>query len=155
MALTKEKQQIDEQERADLVDDAKLRLKTAELKKELAQRDKYTAAERIKMAREVDNLEKANMKDDMDRQIRRHNNLVKQYNLEGKAYKDLTAEQKDALRKSEADIYNIKAEYSEKTKKVGALESRARQEILDEQQTANQKAEQRRSQMAAAGAAQR
>lgn len=155
MALTKEKQQIDEQERADLVDDAKLRLKTAELKKELAQRDKYTAAERVKMAREIDNLEKANMKDDMDRQIRRHNNLVKQYNLEGKAYKDLTAEQKDALRKSEADIYNIKAEYSEKTKKVGALESRARQEMLDDQQKANQKAEQRRSQMAAAGAAQR
>lgn len=62
--------------------------------------------------------------------------------------------QKDALRKSEADIYNIKAEYSEKTKKVGALESKARQ-ILDDQQKANQEAEQRRSQMAATGAAQR
>jgi len=142
--LERQRQQLAEQERADIVDDAKLRAKTAELKKELAQKDKYTAEERIRMSREIDNLEKANTADDMKRQIARHNNLVKQYNLEGKAYKDLTAQQKDDLRASEAKIYDIKAEYFEKTRRIGKMESTARQEIEAEKQKAIAEAEAQR-----------
>lgn len=129
IALEKERQKLAEEERADLVDDAKLREKVANLKKEIARKDKYSAEERIKMAREVDSLEKANMEDDMNRQIRRFNNKVKQMKNDRRAYKDLTEQEKQEYRQMEADIYNIKAEYAEKTKKVGANEAAAREEI--------------------------
>lgn len=138
--LEKERQLLAEQERADMVDDAKLRVQVGDLKKRLGEKDKYTAEQRLSYAREIDRLEKANMLDDMNRQIRRHNNLLAQYKAEGKAYKDLTVEQKDALRKSEADIYNIKAEYFEKTKRTASTEAKTAAEIEAEKKAIQEKA---------------
>lgn len=138
--LEKERQLIAEQERADIVDDAKLRERVGELKKTLGQKDKFTAEQRLANAREIDRLEKANMLDDVNRQIRRHNNLLAQYKAEGKAYKDLTVEQKDAVRKSEADIYNMRAEYFEKTRRSASMEAKTAAEIEAEKKAIQEKA---------------
>ena len=142
--LEKERQKLAEEERADIVSDSKDRLRVAELKKELARSDKYTAEQRIAMAREIDKIEKANMLDDVNRQIRRHNLLIAQMKSEGKTYKDLTEDQKQAFRESQAKINDLRADYLDKTKKVGAKEAALTEEIESEKQKKREESEKKR-----------
>lgn len=139
--LERERQRLAEEERADTVDDAKTRLKIAKLKKDIARADKFTNEERIKMAREADRLEQENMMDDLQRATRRLQNVQKQYTAEGKAYEDLTEQQKQDYRNLEAELFNLKAEYLERTKRLGATESTLVEEIEREKDAARKKAE--------------
>ena len=145
--LEKERQKLAEEERADIVSDSKDRLRVAELKKELARSDKYTAEQRIAMAREIDKIEKTNMLDDVNRQIRRHNLLIAQMKSEGKTYKDLTEDQKQAFRESQAKINDLRADYLDKTKKVGAKEAALTEEIETEKQKKREESEKKREEL--------
>lgn len=144
MELEKERQQLAEEERQDMISDSEDRLKVSALKKELARADKYTAEERIKMAREIDAIEKANMLDDLQRQQRRHANLLAQMKAEGKSYKDLTTEQKEAFVASASALNDLQADYLDKTKKVGAKEAALVAEMEAEKTKANEEAEAKR-----------
>jgi hypothetical protein len=69
------------------------------------------------------------MIDDVNRATRAFNNKVKQMKAENKTYSDLTTEERDALKQSEAEMYNIRAEYSSSTKKLKATEATLIEEV--------------------------
>lgn len=146
--LERERQRLAREERADIVDDAKTRLKVAELKKQISQKDKYTAEERLRFAREADRLERENMEDDLQRAERNYNSKVEQMRLLRKTQKDLTDVERDDLANAEAEMYNLRAEYFEKTKRLGANEAQLQSEIDSERQASIQKAQQQAEQNA-------
>ena len=116
----------------------------ARLKKELTQTEKYTAAEREKIAKQIDKLELADLDENRRILAEKYNNLVKYYKQE----KDTS----DIAEKAKADAYaafiNADTQYFEATTRVGSRLNAARKEQRAEDEAnekeAQERAEQRR-----------
>lgn len=135
---------LEDKENEYTVNSAKRNREIARLKKELTQTEKYSAEEREKIAKQIDNLELENLNENRKILAAKYNNLVKYYKQE----KDTS----DAAKKAKADAYaafiNADTQYFEATTRVGSRLNSARKEQRAEDEAnakeANEKAEQRR-----------
>lgn len=132
--LERERQKIAEENRNEVVNDAKDEMKIADLRNKIAQETRYTTEERLKFAREADKIAKAMMIDDVNRATRTYNLMVKQMKAEGKGYKDLKTEERDSLKAAEAEMFKVKTEYSTSTRRLKSTESTLIQEIEADKQ---------------------
>lgn len=127
--LEKSKQRIAEENRKEIVNDAKDELAVADLKNKIAQKDKYTTQERLAFAKEADRISAEMMRDDVNRAIRSYNDKVKEMKNANRQYKDLTDAEKEDLRNAEAAAFNARKEYAEGTRKLKANQAAMLAEI--------------------------
>jgi len=136
--IEKERLAIAEENRKEIVNDAKDEAEIAELKAKMVRSDLYSNKERLQFARDADKIYKAMATDDVNRAIRTYNNKVKLMKAEGREYKDLTEDQKNDLKQSEAMMFNIRKEFRESTRKLNSNQSKLTLEIqADEQKAAS------------------
>ena len=131
---------LEDKENEYTVNSAKRNREIARLKKELTQTEKYTAAEREKIAKQIDNLELENLNENRKILAEKYNNLVKYYKQE----KDTS----DAAKKAKADAYaafiNADTQYFEATTRVSSRLNAARKEQREKDE-ANEKEERERA----------
>jgi len=123
IALEKEKQKLAADMRADTLKDAKEELVIMENRNKSRQKDKYSIQDRLKFLKEADNMELALAKDHQELSTRNFELRKKQMENEGKTYKMLTKDEKDAYVAMEADIYKAQTEYYQKTMRLKSQQS--------------------------------
>lgn len=135
---------LEEKEREYTVNSAKRNREIARLKKELTQTEKYSAEEREKIAKQIDNLELENLNENRKILAKKYNNLVKYY----KEKKRTDDEALNDIAANYAAFINADTQYFEATTRVSSRLNSARKEQRAEDEAnekeAQDKAEQRR-----------
>jgi len=133
ITLEKERQRLVAAARKDIVDDAKDQLRVAELRKMIAQKDKFTTEERLKFAREADEIERRNAIGDAQRANDALKLFLNDMKVRGKTQKDLTQEERDELARLQAEKYNEQKQYYDRTKKLAGVTATLIAEIESEE----------------------
>lgn len=111
--LEKQKLDLANKERSDLVENAKLSMEASDLREKSAQKDKYSAEERIQFLNEAIDKEKA-MADNELEQAKQRLEIAKK---EAERTKN-SEEANDELAQAEANLYNVQKEYNTKTREL-------------------------------------
>lgn len=146
--LEKEKQALKEENRLDMISDAKDELDIADLKIKVMRKDLYTAKERLAFAKEADAIYERNAREDVGRAERAYQEKVDWYALTNKDLKALDDNQKEELAQLEAAKYNILKNYKQSTLRLNSntaklnleIEAEAKK-VQDEARSAREKAD--------------
>ena len=130
--LEKEKQRLIWAGIVDKAADAKEELRIAELRKKIMEKDKYSAAERLAMAKDIDKSEKAMALDDADRANKNLIAFLRDMKLKNKVQKDYTIEELQQLTDLQTAKYAEQQKYFDKTKKLASRTSALQDEIAAE-----------------------
>ena len=130
--LEKEKQRLIRAGIVDKAADAKEELRIAELRKKIMEKDKYSAAERLAMAKDIDKSEKAMALDDADRANKNLIAFLRDMKLKNKVQKDYTIEELQQLTDLQTAKYAEQQNYFDKTKKLASRTSSLQDEIAAE-----------------------
>jgi len=140
MELEKAKQRLAAEGRVNMLANAKDEDKIAELRNQSRQRDKFSIQDRIKILQEADALEIGLLTRKQTLLQDAYNERLKEMKNEGKAYKDLTSDEKTALVQMQVDIVNAHTEYERGTMRIHAQTSNLIIQETNEQKAANKKA---------------
>ena len=121
--IEKEKQKLIREGIVDKAADAKEELRIAELKKKINEADKYSKAERLAFAREIDKAERAMALDDANRASNNLKNFIDRMAQQGKAQKNYTDEEMQQLADLQAAKYAEQQKYYDKTRKTASREA--------------------------------
>lgn len=130
--LEKEKQRLIRAGIVDKAADAKEELRIAELRKKIMEKDKYSAAERLAMAKDIDKSEKAMALDDADRANKNLIAFLRDMKLKNKVQKDYTIEELQQLTDLQTAKYAEQQKYFDKTKKLASRTTALQDEIAAE-----------------------
>lgn len=130
--LEKEKQRLIRAGIVDKAADAKEELRIAELRKKIMEKDKYSAAERLAMAKDIDKSEKEMALDDADRANKNLIAFLRDMKLKNKVQKDYTIEELQQLTDLQTAKYAEQQKYFDKTKKLASRTSALQDEIAAE-----------------------
>jgi hypothetical protein len=137
--LEKEKQALSKKMREQLLTNSKEELEIAELRNKSRQKDKFSIQERLKFLQEADALELKKAKEIADNRTEKFELRKKEMAEEGKTYKMLTKEEKDAYVQLQVDINNAKTEYFTNTMRLKSQEAQLVQADAAEKKAANDK----------------
>lgn len=126
--LEKQKLDLANKERSDLVENAKLSMEASDLREKSAQKDKYSAEERIQFLNEAIDKEKA-MADNELEQAKQRFEIAKK---EAERTKN-SKEANDELAQAEANLYNVQKEYNTKLNQEEEQRLRLVQERSDKE----------------------
>jgi len=132
--IEKEKQALIREGILDKAADAKEELRISELKKKINEADKYSKAERLAFAREVDKAEKALALDDANRANENLKNFLERMKQQGKAQKNYTEDELKQLVDLQAAKYEEQQKYFDNTRKTASKESALRESIYADDQ---------------------
>lgn len=121
--IEREKQKLIREGILDKAQDAKEELRISELKKKLNEKDKYSKAERLAFAREIDRTEKALALDDANRANNNLKNFLERMKQQGKAQKDFTDDELKELSELQANKYKEQQKYFDNTRKTASREA--------------------------------
>jgi hypothetical protein len=121
--LEKEKQALSKKMREQLLTNSKDELEIAELRNKSRQKDKFSIQDRLKFLQEADALELKKAKEISDNATEKFKLRQKEMTEEGKTYKMLTKDEKDAYVQLQVDINNAKTEYFRNTMRLKSQES--------------------------------
>lgn len=127
--LEKQKLDLANKERSDLVENAKLSMEASDLRAKSAQRDKYSAEERIQFLNKAIDKEKA-MADNELEQAQQRLEIAKKEAERTKNSKEVN----DELAQAEANLYNVQKEYNTKTRKLYSQRSEAQTKLNQEEE---------------------
>lgn len=127
--LEKQKLDLANKERSDLVENAKLSMEASDLRAKSAQRDKYSAEERIQFLNKAIDKEKA-MADNELEQAKQRLEIAKKEAERTKNSKEVN----DELAQAEANLYNVKKEYNTKTRELYSQRSEAQTKLNQEEE---------------------
>ena len=127
--LEKQKLDLANKERSDLVENAKLSMEASDLRAKSAQKDKYSAEERIQFLNEAIDKEKA-MADNELEQAKQRLEIAKKEAERTKNSKDVN----DELAQAEANLYNVQKEYNTKTRELYSQRSEAQTKLNQEEE---------------------
>lgn len=127
--LEKQKLDLANKERSDLVENAKLSMEASDLRAKSAQRDKYSAEERIQFLNKAIDKEKA-MADNELEQAKQRLEIAKKEAERTKNSKEVN----DELAQAEANLYNVQKEYNTKTRKLYSQRSEAQTKLNQEEE---------------------
>lgn len=127
--LEKQKLDLANKERSDLVENAKLSMEASDLRAKSAQRDKYSAEERIQFLNEAIDKEKA-MADNELEQAKQRLEIAKKEAERTKNSKEVN----DELAQAEANLYNVQKEYNTKTRELYSQRSEAQTKLNQEEE---------------------
>lgn len=127
--LEKQKLDLANKERSDLVENAKLSMEASDLRAKSAQKDKYSAEERIQFLDEAIDKEKA-MADNELEQAKQRLEIAKK---EAERTKN-SKEANDKLAQAEANLYNVQKEYNTKTRELYSQRSEAQTKLNQEEE---------------------
>lgn len=127
--LEKQKLDLANKERSDLVENAKLSMEASDLRAKSAQRDKYSAEERIQFLNKAIDKEKA-MADNELEQAKQRLEIAKKEAERTKNSKEVN----DELAQAEANLYNVQKEYNTKTRELYSQRSEAQIKLNQEEE---------------------
>lgn len=127
--LEKQKLDLANKERSDLVENAKLSMEASDLRAKFAQRDKYSAEERIQFLNKAIDKEKA-MADNELEQAKQRLEIAKKEAERTKNSKEVN----DELAQAEANLYNVQKEYNTKTRELYSQRSEAKTKLNQEEE---------------------
>lgn len=127
--LEKQKLDLANKERSDLVENAKLSMEASDLRAKSAQKDKYSAEERIQFLNEAIDKEKA-MADNELEQAKQRLEIAKK---EAERTKN-SKEANDELAQAEANLYNVQKEYNTKIRELYSQRSEAQTKLNQEEE---------------------
>lgn len=127
--LEKQKLDLANKERSDLVENAKLSMEAFDLRAKSAQRDKYSAEERIQFLNKAIDKEKA-MADNELEQAQQRLEIAKKEAERTKNSKEVN----DELAQAEANLYNVQKEYNTKTRELYSQRSEAQTKLNQEEE---------------------
>lgn len=127
--LEKQKLDLANKERSDLVENAKLSMEASDLRAKSAQKDKYSAEERIQFLNEAIDKEKA-MADNELEQAKQRLEIAKKEAERTKNSKEVN----DELAQAEANLYNVQKEYNTKTRELYSQRSEAQTKLNQEEE---------------------
>lgn len=127
--LEKQKLDLANKERSDLVENAKLSMEASDLRAKSAQRDKYSAEERIQFLNKAIDKEKA-MADNELEQAKQRLEIAKKEAERTKNSKEVN----DELAQAEANLYNVQKEYNTKTRELYSQRSEAKTKLNKEEE---------------------
>lgn len=127
--LEKQKLDLANKERSDLVENAKLSMEASDLRAKSAQKDKYSAEERIQFLNEAIDKEKA-MADNELEQAKQRLEIAKKEAERTKNSKEVN----DELAQAEANLYNVQKEYNTKTRELYSRRSEAQTKLNQEEE---------------------
>lgn len=127
--LEKQKLDLANKERSDLVENAKLSMEASDLRAKSAQRDKYSAEERIQFLNKAIDKEKA-MADNELEQAQQRLEIAKKEAERTKNSKEVN----DELAQAEANLYNVQKEYNTKTRELYSQRSEAQTKLNQEEE---------------------
>ena len=127
--LEKQKLDLANKERSDLVENAKLSMEASDLRAKSAQKDKYSAEERIQFLNEAIDKEKA-MADNELEQAKQRLEIAKKETERTKNSKEVN----DELAQAEANLYNVQKEYNTKTRELYSQRSEAQTKLNQEEE---------------------
>ena len=127
--LEKQKLDLANKERSDLVENAKLSMEASDLRAKSAQRDKYSAEERIQFLNKAIDKEKA-MADNELEQAKQRLEIAKKEAERTKNSKEVN----DELAQAEANLYNVHKEYNTKTRELYSQRSEAQTKLNQEEE---------------------
>lgn len=127
--LEKQKLDLANKERSDLVENAKLSMEASDLRAKSAQKDKYSAEERIQFLNEAIDKEKA-MADNELEQAKQRLEIAKKEAERTKNSKEVN----DELAQAEANLYNVQKEYNTKTRWLYSQRSEAQTKLNQEEE---------------------
>lgn len=136
--LEKEKQALSAKMRAQSLQTSKEELEIAELRNKSRQKDKYSIQDRLKFLQEADALELKKSQEISDNATEKFELRKKEMAEEGKTYKMLTKDEKDAYVQLQVDINNAKKEYFLNTMRMKSQEAQ-----LVQQDAAEKKAKEK------------
>lgn len=126
--LEKQKLDLANKERSDLVENAKLSMEASDLRAKSAQKDKYSAEERIQFLNKAIDKEKA-MADNELEQAKQRLEIAKKEAERTKNSKEVN----DELAQAEANLYNVQKEYNTKTRELYSQRSEAQTKLNQEE----------------------
>lgn len=138
--IEKEKQSLVRQGIVDKAYDAKEELRIAELRKQIMEKTKYSTEERLAMAKEVDRAEKAMALDDARRANENLKNFLNDMKLKKRTQKDLTDTELKQLTDLQTAKYAEQQKYFDKTRRTASREASLTEDLLADQQKANEEA---------------
>ena len=127
--LEKQKLDLANKERSDLVENAKLSMEASDLRAKSAHRDKYSAEERIQFLNKAIDKEKA-MADNELEQAKQRLEIAKKEAERTKNSKEVN----DELAQAEANLYNVQKEYNTKTRELYSQRSEAQTKLNQEEE---------------------
>lgn len=127
--LEKQKLDLANKERSDLVENAKLSMEASDLRAKSAQKDKYSAEERIQFLNEAIDKEKA-MADNELEQAKQRLEIAKKEAERTKNSKEVN----DELAQAEANLYNVQKEYNTKIRELYSQRSEAQTKLNQEEE---------------------
>lgn len=127
--LEKQKLDLANKERSDLVENAKLSMEASDLRAKSAQKDKYSAEERIQFLNKAIDKEKA-MADNELEQAKQRLEIAKKEAERTKNSKEVN----DELAQAEANLYNVQKEYNTKTRELYSQRSEAQTKLNQEEE---------------------
>ena len=127
--LEKQKLDLANKERSDLVENAKLSMEASDLRAKSAQRDKYSAEERIQFLNKAIDKEKA-MADNELEQAKQRLEIAKKEAERTKNSKEVN----DELAQAEVNLYNVQKEYNTKTRELYSQRSEAQTKLNQEEE---------------------
>lgn len=127
--LEKQKLDLANKERSDLVENAKLSMEASDLRAKSAQKDKYSAEERIQFLNEAIDKEKA-MADNELEQAKQRLEIAKKEAERTKNSKEVN----DELAQAEANLYNVQKKYNTKTRELYSQRSEAQTKLNQEEE---------------------
>lgn len=127
--LENQKLDLANKERSDLVENAKLSMEASDLRAKSAQRDKYSAEERIQFLNEAIDKEKA-MADNELEQAEQRLEIAKK---EAERTKN-SKEANDKLAQAEANLYNVQKDYNTKMRELYSQRSEAQTKLNQEEE---------------------
>lgn len=130
VALEKERQAIEKQERANTVQNAKDALTVSELRTKAKDKEKYAAQDRLEFVNEANRLEEEQAKRNVDIAERK----LKALQIESE-WAENNAETNRELARLEAEVYNARKAYFDKTRELKEQENT----LINEQKEAIQK----------------
>ena len=125
--LEKQKLDLANKERSDLVENAKLSMEASDLRAKSAQKDKYSAEERIQFLNKAIDKEKA-MADNELEQAKQRLEIAKKEAERTKNSKEVN----DELAQAEANLYNVQKEYNTKIRELYSQRSEAQTKLNQE-----------------------
>lgn len=131
VTLEKERQAIEKQERANTVQNAKDALTVSELRTKAKDKEKYAAQDRLEFVKEANRLEEEQAKRNVDIAERK----LKALQIESE-WAENNAETNRELARLEAEVYNARKAYFDKTRELKEQENT----LINEQKEAIQKA---------------
>lgn len=127
--LEKQKLDLANKERSDLVENAKLSMEASDLRAKSAQKDKYSAEERIQFLNKAIDKEKA-MADNELEQAKQRLEIAKKEAERTKNSKEVN----DELAQAEANLYNVQKEYNTKIRELYSQRSEAQTKLNQEEE---------------------